>query len=465
MFYLKQYKWLLLVCLIVLFIPYFFLCVYSNPFADDFVYGQRGQSHDVIAQALREYFNWSGRYTANVLQFLNPLAFHSFLGYKIFPAVLIFLTIFSNFLLIHVLIGKKESPIKKIILTLLLVLLFLHQMPILSEGIYWYAGAVVYQLGNICAILYISLLYLYTQKRLLLKNQFIHLALLTFFLIISIGFNEIIMLGLLLFSIASLVIVRRNKLQNPNLFFYLFIITLICSCITFFAPGNAVRATFATSNHRFIYSIVMGTAQTIRFFLEWVSSIPLLVLSLLYYQLNEKLAANIPLFGKSFYLKPLHSNCILFFVIFMAVFPPYWATGILGQHRTVNVAYYLFLLAWFINLTVLFNALKNEFSVKLVQQRFYVLLMSIVLVAFIFTKNGYNVITDIFYGKASAYNQQMTQRYEQFQTNSDTIYFQAIKDPPKSLFLYDVAKEPQNWMNIAYTVYFNCEHKYVIRKD
>lgn len=463
--YLKQYKWPLLFCLILLFIPYFFLSAYTNPFADDFIYGQRGEENQVIAQAIREYFNWSGRYTSNILQFLNPLAFHSFVGYKVFPIVLIILILLSHFFFIHILVGGQLSRIEKVILTLLFVLLFLHEMPILSEGIYWYTGSVVYQLGTVCAILYISLLGLYTQKKILINNSFVHLVLLTLLLIVSIGFNEIIMLGLVLFSTISLIVVRKNKLQNQHLFLYLFILSVICASVSFFAPGNAVRATLASNNHHLGYSLFMGLAQTARFFLKWICSVPLLVLSYLYFYLNKKLSAEVSLFAKSFYLKPLQSIGVLLLVIFIAVFPPYWATGMLGQHRTVNVACYLFLIMWFINLTVFFNAFKNQFQIKPAMKRFYVLLMGIVILAFVFTKNGYDVMNDIFYGKASDYNKQMTARYKQFQTNSDTIYFKGIKNPPKSLFLYDVAKEPNYWMNKAYTIYFNCEDRSVIRKD
>lgn len=464
MFYIKQYKWPLLFCLILLLVPYFILSAYTNPFADDFIYGQRGRDYQLITQALREYFNWSGRYTANLLQFLNPLAFDSFTGYKIFPAVLISLIVFSNLFFIHVLTGKQLGVVDKLILSLLLSLLFLHQMPILSEGIYWYAGAVVYQLGSVFAILYLSLLCLYTQKRMVLNNRYIHLVLITFLLAISIGFNEVMTLALLLFSTVSLIIVRIHKLQNQGVFIYIFCIAIVCTGITFFAPGNAVRSSLASNNHRFFYSIVMGLAQTARFFLKWICSVPLLVLSFLYYPLNQKLSESIPVFFRSFYLKPIVSLGVLVLGIFIASFPPYWATGMLGQHRTLNVAYYLFLIGWFINLTVFFNAFKHKFIVKPVSPRVYVLLMSLVLLAFVFTKNGVDVITDLLNGKACSYNAQMQKRYMLIQVPADTVYFPEIKDPPKSLFLYEVSKDPQNWLNRSYVIYFNCENKSIVKK-
>src|SRR5690606_37141418 len=119
----------------------------------------------------------------------------------------------------------------------------------------------------------------------------------------------------------SLIIVRKNKLKNQALFTFLFFITLLFAMIMFLAPGNDVRASMASNNHRFLSALMFSFAHTARFFLEWVSSLPLLISSLCYYFLHKKVL-NIPLFAASFYLKPFYSVLLLLFVIFIAVFPP-----------------------------------------------------------------------------------------------------------------------------------------------
>jgi hypothetical protein len=465
MSYSKRHSWLFLISLLLLFIPYVYISRYANPVADDFVYGAKGRANTLSTLLIPEYLNSNGRYISNIFVFLNPIGFNSFFIYKLVPVVLIILLIVSTFVFVRVMIGKDRSNTGSFTIALLISDLFLYQMPILSEGIYWYTGAVTYQLATVFMITYLSMLVLYTQGRFCFKSKAIHTVLLTLLLIAGIGFTEIHMIVFVIFSGISLFIVIKNNLRYKPLFIYLLAITCIFSGIMFFSPGNENRASMFVNNHRFLYSFALACAQTLRFFLEWTASVPLLALSFLYYFLNKKLSEDHHLFSVSFYLSPFYSIAMLFGVIFIAVFPPYWATGMLGQHRTVNVAYYLFLMIWFINLTVCFNFYKNELPVaKVINRRLQTILLIVTVVALFFSKNGYDLLTDIFYGRAQAYDVQMTARYMQLQAPADTIYFDPIQDPPKSLFLYDVKEDPANWLNRSYTLYFECTDKSIIKR-
>jgi hypothetical protein len=464
MLYSKRYTWSFLVFLFLLFVPYIYVSQYASPVADDFTYAAQGRANALKDLLIPQYMGWSGRYCANVLVFINPLAYHSFFLYKLIPVVLIALILLSTLFFIRTIIGKQLSAIQVLIIGLLFTVLFLYQMPIISEGIYWYTGSVTYQLATVFVNLYIGLLLRYTQEKLLCKSKVIHGIALTLLLIIGIGFNEVHTIALLLFACISLFIVVKNKLPHRTVFIYLFVMTFVFSCFMLLAPGNENRATFAVNNHRFFYSLIMSVAQVIRFFLEWVSSVPLLVLSFLYYFLNKKLAATNHLFSVSFYLSPLYTTALLFVIIFIAVFPPYWATGILGQHRTLNVAYYLFLILWFINLTACFNSYRNEWADRPINKRVQAGLLMATVVGMFFSKNGYDLLTDIFYGKAKAFDAQMTARYVQLKLPADTIYFLPIQDPPRSLFLYDVKEDPTDWLNQSYNLYFECKDKSIIKK-
>jgi hypothetical protein len=463
--YSKRHTWLFLISVLLLFVPYLYISRYACPVADDFVCAANGKTNSLLSLQLSQYLGWSGRYSANILIFLNPLVYNSFSIYKLVPVVLIVLLVLSNLFFVRTLIGKDQTGLQSFIISLLFSLLFFYQMPILSEGIYWYTGSVTYQLATVFVMLYLGLLIRYTRGWLILKSRIIHISALTLLLIISIGFNEVDMLALVLFGCTSLFVVVKNKLHYQPLFIYLFVITIVFSGILFFAPGNENRANQALNNHRFFYSLGMSFAQIIRFFLDWVSSIPLLALSFLYYFLNKKLSESNRLFSVSFYLSPFYTTALLFIVIFIAVFPPYWATGMLGQHRTLNVAYYLFLFLWFINLTVCFNFYKNELpAIKPMNRQLQATLLMVIVVAICFSKNGYDLLTDIFYGKAKAFDEQMTARNAQLKLPGDTVYFHPIQDPPKSLFLYDVKEDPANWLNQSYNLYFECKDKSIIKK-
>lgn len=461
----NQKKLIFLLSLIAAFIPYLFISIYSNPAPDDFTYAFKGKAYNILQTIINEYFNWNGRYTSNVLVLINPIAFKSFIFYKIIPVLIIFLTIISYLIFVKVLIGRFISRIDIYIISFLLSLLYIFQMPIISEGIYLYTGAITYQLGNICALTYISLLTLFYKRQFVFNNKKIHLIILTIFLFLTIGFNEVIMIALLCFSLIFLFIVHKNRLENKALANYLFLVTLVFSSFVYFAPGNLVRESYFPNNHDIIHSIVFSIAQSIRFFLDWISSAPLLLLSILFFYLNKNLSKNIKLFSVSFYLSPFYSSLLLLIVIFISVFPAYWATGILGQHRTLNVAYYLFVITWFINLTVWFNFYENRMkNIQSLNKNISNIILIVILGSFLFTKNGYNSITDILNGRAKSYNMQMNERYSLIKSSKDTIYFKPITDPPKSLFLYDITDNPEHWLNKCYTVYFECEDKLIMKK-
>ncbi|HET8963661.1 MAG TPA: DUF6056 family protein, partial [Chitinophagales bacterium] len=460
----KRNKWLVVGAGVLLLIPYLYISIYANPVADDLTYSADGKNSNLLTLLIRDYYGWNGRYASNIFVFNNPMVYNSLIVYKLMPVLIIVLMLISNFIFIRELLNRELDKADEMLISLLLTLLFLHQMPIPSEGIYWFTGAVTYQLATIFTVVYFSFLLMYIHKRILLKSRIIHLFILFFFLVSSIGFNEVHMIALLSFASISLFIVWKNKLEWQRLFTALFIITLLSAAAMFFAPGNEVRASLAPGNHRFFPSLLFSLIQTLRFFLEWSSSLPLLISSVFYYFLHKKIA-HIRLFSVSFYLKPFYSGLLLFFVIFIAVFPPYWSTGILGQHRTLNVAYYFFLLAWFINLSVFFNWCETKLlAIRIWNNQLKIGLIIILLFSLFFTKNEYHILNDLFYHRAAFFDLQMKKRYELMHTTKDTIFFSPIIDPPKTLFMYDVTANPDDWQNKSYTIYFNCREKVLVKK-
>lgn len=461
----QRYKWLCLSSLCILITPYLYISRYSNPVADDFIYGDRGRKNSIVSEAIHEYTGWSGRYTSNLIDFLNPLSFNSYAAYKLVPVMIIILLLISYYCFVRMLVQKQLEKITVAIISFLLAALLLNQMPVLSEGIYWYTGAATYQLGNIMALLYISLLICYCREKFLLKNRLVHGIILTCLLIICLGFDEVLMLALDTFAFICLLVASKNKLSQKHFFLYLFVLSCIFSCVVIFSPGVTVRSGMAANNHRFLPSLLFSFAQVVRFFFEWTSSLPLILLSFLYYFLNKELVSRNVLLKQSFYLSPLSSSALLFIIIFIAVFPPYWATGILGQHRTLNVAYYLFLICWFMNLTVWFNYYERELELlKPLHQKVRTMVMVSILLSLMVTKNGYDLLTDLFYGKAQAYDQQMKNRMEQVRMAQDTVYFKPVADAPKTLFLYDITDQPQHWLNQAYNIYFDCKFPVLVKK-
>jgi uncharacterized membrane protein YkvI len=192
----------------------------------------------------------------------------------------------------------------------------------------------------------------------------------------------------------------------------------------------------------------------------WVISVPLIAGSLLYWSLNKKMVVGSNLFKNSFYLNRWLSLFILFSIVFICVFPAYWATGMLGQHRTLNVAYFFFLIMWFTNLTVWYNYYDDRLSIKLKKNR-RLYLVTIMIAALIFTGNGYNALKDIFGGSANSFNKEQVKRFKLLsdaQTRkAKDLVLTPISAKPKSLYTYDVTSDPKDWRNQAYNLYFRLD--------
>src|SRR5687768_12136714 len=183
------------------FIPYILICFYNNPNADDFVFGLLGRKDDFWNQWWIQYSTWSGRYTANFFVLAGPLKWGSFRLYKFIPLAILVLHWFSIKFFLKSLIGKHVSKLELHLCTYLLVLLFIYQMPIISEGLYWYTGAVTYFLGCIFTTVYLALLIRLGQGKFVLKSKFVHLAIVTILIFINAGFNEVLMLMMNVFAV------------------------------------------------------------------------------------------------------------------------------------------------------------------------------------------------------------------------------------------------------------------------
>tara|TARA_B100000809_G_C15137470_1_gene531329 strand:+ start:85 stop:1524 length:1440 start_codon:yes stop_codon:yes gene_type:complete len=445
----------LLFILIVAILPYCYLCFFANPISDDFSLATQVQQNDFFEIVYEQYFIRNGRYVSSSLSFLNPIGFNSFFGYKLMSLLLIVVTFLSALFFINQLLYFR-SKVFKVTTSLILFLMFFQNMPIISEGIYWYTGSVIYTLGTFVFLFYSGFFIKFLRKEL----EGYRLALLTFLLFISCGFNEVLTL-LIVFVLGVVTFVCFQKdFKLKKVVLWQFIFACLFAAILIVAPGNAVRGNSYSESHRFLYSLSYSIMQVGRFTALWIASIPLIAASLLYYFLNKNLALENQLFKDSFYLNRRTSLFLLFSIIFICVFPAYWATGLLGQHRTLNVAYFFFIIMWFINLTVWYNYYYHRVKIN-VRENVKVYLIIGLLVGLCFTGNGYNALEDIFEGTASSFNKEHQDRFKTLSgakgSNVKYLFLLPIKSKPKCLFVSDITNDSKHWINQAYNMYFRVD--------
>lgn len=461
MFSLKEYQnKAILLLLFFACLPYLYLSFFAHPFLDDFVFAAQFQKTKYFNLIINNYVNWNGRYISNFLIYLNPLSFNTFLSYSFFPLINLTLTFLATLYLIN---AFFEEHTKKISLVFTLVLLILY--PNISEEIYWFTGAVIYHFGIILTMVYLGLLVRFVTQKYFV-SKIIHQSMMLFLLFLVLGFNETLTVLLLFYGVLGSVFAYKHRLLSRNFLWVQIICLLTFSLLLILSPGNNAREAVYINNHNLWHSILYSGLQTIRFSIKWIFS-PVLITSsalLLAFYSSFKVRFSI----KKYFNKWI-SLALVFSPIFIASFLPYWATGILGQHRTINTALFFFLIFWFINLIFWFEYLKlNTPLIKVVTktQKFITVLF---LLSLFLTGNGYNSLSDIFSGKAHLFKKQAIKRHQQLITakekKSKQVVLLPITAKPRCLYLLEISSNPNYWTNQCYNTYYQIKGDIYVKEE
>ncbi|MDB5282243.1 MAG: hypothetical protein JWO06_1318 [Bacteroidota bacterium] len=428
----------LLLLLIAALFPYFIICFYAMPFADDFCFAwSSSQKIPFIQKFLNQYLLWNGRYTADVLVNFHPLRQETLFFYQL----TIFATLIATIGVVFAFIKQfVEDNLPLLIITLFIVLFYLCYQPNVTEGIYWYIGIANYHLGNLCLLLH---LLLFSKISSADGNKKIVFGLASILLlIISIGFNEIGAFIIPMLYFTALIVNFKLKETNQKLLALFFIIALIASAFVFLSPGNFTRQNEFTNRYNIGHSLLYATAQTLRFIAKWSLSLPFAGLSLLIISY----AGNIQ---QSFIKKTDHRIilAVLVFTVFIGSFLPYFATGTLGQHRTINYVffYFIFLWIWFL-LSVskkfwLFQKLSGFTG-----ENKKIFLAGICIIAMAISGNGDKMINDFGKGNFTSYKREFAERHRQLLSNARGEIL-PLKNVPETFTIVDAKADSTWWVN------------------
>jgi hypothetical protein len=395
-------KYLLFGLLITALLPYFILCFYALPFADDFCFGWiTSQDIPFLQKFLNQYLKWNGRFTSDVLVNIHPLATGRMIVYQLSLFASLLVTPVAVFIFLQQVIRDKA---KAFLASLFITLFYLAYLPNLTEGVYWYIGVVNYHLGNLCLLLQLSLfLFLFQSQR---RNIFLEIAN-CILLVISIGFNEI---GAILIPMGYAVITlsfSKSSVAGFKLARIHFVVAIIASAFVFFSPGNQIRAEEFSERYQLFHSLSYSFLQTVRFISMWSLNYPFIVLSLLIAANADKVRIDFQ--QKIDYRLPLLA---LLVCVFTASFLPYFATGSLGQHRTLNYTLLFFVLLWLMFVVSSSQQFKLYENLNFLRSDFArdVMLTSSVLV--IFFSKTITPVNDLFSLKFDSYKTEFLARQE-----------------------------------------------------
>lgn len=290
-------------------------------------------------------------------------------------------------------------------------------------------------------------------------HRFFHLLVAASLLIISMGFTEVLSLLMASFHIGILFIQRKKNKKIPAEWALFSFLCLLCFTAMLLAPGNNARGSGYPDSHNFFHSAAFTFMQIARFGFEWISSAPLMILSILFISITASFRTKIPLFLQEYFFKPWISVLIFSWILFACIFPPYWATNILGQHRTVNTACFFFLLYLFICIGIYTNKYSEKINFEFLHsQKFKIGALAAAIIILSVTRNGYDACSDILSGRAQKFNSEMQQRFDVLSNaagRDEAVCLKPLSEKPKSLFILDLTSDSTNWVNGCQAEYFN----------
>lgn len=447
-------RYFILLLLIAALVPYLVVCFYAFPFADDFCFGwTASEKIPFIQKILNQYLLWNGRYTADVLVNVHPLV----IGKIIYYQLAVFISLLAIPVVVYVFINALQiqhtpSPSEQrgpnslaLIASLFITLFYLNYQPNITEGIYWYIGIANYHLGNLLLLVQITLM----LKALSATGKgkiALHAASLLL-LVVAVGFNEVA--ALLIPSLYFLLFVFNLRLRTSyfRLCATYCAVAIISSAFVFFSPGNFVRANEFEGRYDLMHSLFYSTLQTVRFLAQWMLNVPFVLLSVVVVANVDKISTRI----KIDYRLLLAA---LLLVVFCGSFLPYFATGILGQHRTINYVFFFFILLWvlfLLSVSERYSLYDKLLPLKKVNAVVMLLGVSILLMAI--TGNGVKMLSDFKHGKFRRYEVGFYQRQAGVMQNPNAP-IKKLETIPATFTVVDVRCDTTFWVDKCMKKYY-----------
>jgi len=320
-------------------------------------------------------------------------------------------------------------------------------MPSTSEGFYWLAGSVTYQLSLTLAVFLLSFVIRYLNT---LKKQYLIISMFLSFLVI--GSNEISMMfvGLIIGVIFLYISITQRKINYSLLCLLIFMVS--CTAVVVLSPGSLARATSVPGNQQFLYSLFKTVKATKSHLGDWFPSI-IIALFIFFDYFNKNISIKTP---KIFNVKLLIPCVIVFSFPLIGFFPVYY--GLMWvPSRTVNLIYFFFLMGLMYLAFVLYFKFKSKQKDFLVFSKWTKIFLFILIFIRLGSNNNISLAySDLLTGKAYAYNKELINRYETIQEGkAQILVVPELTSFPKTIFFEDIKDNSNHWINQCYSSYYN----------
>ena len=455
-------------------LPFFLLCWYAHPSADDFLTANDINKHGHVGYLKYMYLHWAGRYTAIASwSFLNPVSFgHIKQGYGPVCFLLLALLLASIALLIRALLqGSKLTAWQLWHIGASALLLITYNLPSTAECFYWLTSGFNYLLPGILVLLALATLATSTIKQYPIRRHYLIATGVLLFL--AVGCNETIAVPVLLtaWGFAAMETWRRQRAVGITI-----ALAVSTGCaLAFLAPGNAARMAVEGSAQPGLLPAGLGIIKFTAYCLViWLGNGILIVVTLLLIPVFARLARLTALPINHLVRYPILLTLLIPGFLAAGLLPSFWVRGVLSPPRALNLLYICLIVNWFLAVYAwAFYFVQANPNAALLRVPNFVRWALLAWLPFTFlndynhhlipdyrlsTNNSFLAYRDLLSGSAARYDSQLSARYQYLLTNTlARPKVKALVDPPFTLLFSDITPDAKDWSNLAYADFFKKE--------
>jgi hypothetical protein len=400
---------LLILAFTILLIPFVALSFFTFPTTDDYCHTLTVNDMGYWAYQKHYWLTWSGRYIGTLISSTQPLAYGSYFGYKIAPAILLLIYVHAFITFAKALSGNKLPAWQTGLLAFLLLFVFIAEMPSVAGYIYWYTGY-YYTIADI-STLYLLTYFFRNYPTITTRN----LIVLSLGLILLIGMNEYTLVWLVI--LCGSLFFFKSIIDKKVHFKYLVLslVALAFGILSVTAPGNAARAESGLYPTPLKYNLLFSLKNSFTWEFHNLSKMApaLCVLTLVLIPIACMLyTSRKPGEFSFFFVQPAFSLLVFAICLYLSYFPSYWSIAEPPNLRGQCVINFWTLIGWTFNVFVIIFWLLEKERIK------PVLSLGVLswVVAFYFFSlylsnfNYRSAWSDLLTGRAARYNKEMIAR-------------------------------------------------------
>lgn len=455
----------MVVCLSLM-APFFALSWFAKPSADDFSIANLVNRYGYEGYQTEMFLTWTGRYTANAAEALLSPA--NTLPYRIYPIIVLILLMVSVLSALRTFARNLISPAWIPVAALALCCLYLNVFPSLSEGLYWFPGALEYLSAACLTLLAVTFMARLLQQRHGHRPLYFAGALVSGIAVC--GLNEIslgVMLAISITMLAYGLKIKRGALWMAALM----LIFTAFSVFELMAPGNYARM----SEFRDAGSMGMtlcGAASSLAKLLGLhFQNAAFVILSVLYIPFASGVFKKLkPAVRPVHFALPFLATLVVIYTLYL---PGWYGMGLPPPMRVHGLCSFVFIALWLITLTnlALWISLNRSHFQNISPATFRAGIAVAILLTltdfgkdpgkeFFFRSNIPAACYDLVF-RTKNWQQQHNHRIKEIEkAKSDGIskvWVPAFVNPPRTLFFVDMSRDPQHWINRNVAGYYQLE--------